>query len=516
MKKLEKIKSEEASKEFIVLLFCVMFVALAVVLHFCPLVCDDREFLSLNYKSFAEAINYALHYGNGRFLGNLGAIILAPHTIFATAYKAFTISLLGILLPSLFNAKKKTTYLLSFVLLLTIPPKMFAHVYSWNCGNVNYVTPIVLLAVSLMIIKSQIKNNLDLAIKSLLLFVIGISQQLYVEHNAVVNVCIAVSFLAYAFFKTIDKKRMMSVLWTISNLIGIYLLFFIPKLVGGNMVRDMSDYRQVKLHSFAEMMISLKENGISICSYFTSLIFIVAIMMMLCCSALRQAQVKTKFENLSVKVLKCFNVICSLLSIFYTLIGSSIDLFSKSHRFLWVICIIASLEFFVFLLSTILVSRDKVSKIVGVLCLAIACLALVPLLIVSPTGWRNVFFAVTVAIFAVLFEFEKWFKVKNFEVTKVLRSVLAVSITVILTYLGIVMVDINDYYNQMTAYIEVEMKSGKTKIQVFGIPNDYVHKKMMFEYEYYYQKPGDIKFEPVEYEVWQYCRNKEQDSQSQQ
>ena len=513
MTKLEKIKSNEVSSGFVALLFVIMFFILAFILHFCPMVCDDREFLSLNYQNFTEAINYALHYGNGRFLGNLGAIILAPHMVLAALYKALTISLLGILLPLLFNAKKKVTYLLSFVLLLTIPSKMFAHVYAWNCGNVNYITPIVLLVICLMIIKSKITSNFDLLIKCLVLIIIGISQQLYVEHNAVVNVCIAVTFFIYSFCKKIDRKRLISVIWLISNLIGIYLLFFIPKLVGGYMVRDMSDYRQINLHSFAEVVSSLKENGISICSYLASLIFIVSIMMILCYSVLRQAQVKTKFGDFLVKVLKCFNVVCSLLSVFYTLIGSSIDLFSKSHRLLWIICIIASLEFFVFLLSTILFSRDRTSKLVGVLCLAVACSALAPLLIVNPIGWRNLFFAVTVVIFAVLFEFEKRLIKKNFEVTKILRSVLAVSIAVILTYLGIVMVDINDYYKQMINYVEDEIKDGKTKIQIFQIPNDYVHKKMMFEYEYYYKEPGDIEFEPVPYDVWEYNREKEKETQ---
>lgn len=154
MTKLEKIKSDQASGGFVALLFAVMFIALSVIFSFCPLVSDDREFLSLNYKSFAEAINYALHYGNGRFLGNLGAILLAPHPMVATLYKAMTISLLGILLPRLCEAKNKVTYLLSYFLLLTVSSKMYAQVYFWNCGNVNYATPIALFILGLMIMKS--------------------------------------------------------------------------------------------------------------------------------------------------------------------------------------------------------------------------------------------------------------------------------------------------------------------------------------------------------------------------
>ncbi|MGN1194774.1 MAG: hypothetical protein ACI4SB_04765, partial [Acutalibacteraceae bacterium] len=109
MTKLEKLKSNEASGGFVALLFAVMFFALAIVLYFSPLASDDWEFLSYNYQSLGEAINYALYYGNGRFLGNLGGIVLAPHPILAAVYKSLSICLLGILLPLLFEAKNKLT-----------------------------------------------------------------------------------------------------------------------------------------------------------------------------------------------------------------------------------------------------------------------------------------------------------------------------------------------------------------------------------------------------------------------
>ncbi len=516
MTKIEKLKSEEASKEFIALLFCVMFAALAVVFHFCPLVSDDREFLSLNYQSFGEAINYALHYGNGRFLGNLGAILLAPHPMVATLYKALTISLLGILLPRLCEAKNKVTYLLSFFLLLTVSPKMFAQVYFWNCGNVNYATPIVLFILGLMIMKSQVKSALDFVSKCILIFIFGIAQQLFVEHNAIVNVCVSVGIMLYTLYKRSDKKRCIAFLWTISNLTGIFLLFFIPKLVGGKMVKNMSDYRKISYHSLGEFIHTVTENGVLISSYFASFAFLSVAMMILSYCKLKEFRGQKRFQNISVKILKISNLICSLLSVFFTVIGSSVDLFSKSQHFLWILCIIAFLEFLVFFLSIIFFSSETSSKIAGAISLVVFIVSLAPLLIVIPIGWRNTYMAFCVIIFDVLFEFEKLIHNRFKEFSNCLIGFFLVAISIILLYLGIVTADINDYSKQLSSYIESEMKSGKTEIQVFMIPSDYISKYLMLEYEYYYEKPGDIKFEPVEYEVWQYCRNKEQDSQSQQ
>ena len=203
MTKLEKLKSNEASKEFIALLFMVMFAGLAFILHYNPLLVDDYEFLSYNYQSFGEAINYALCYGNGRFLGNLGAILLAPHTIIAAVFKAFTVSFLCILLPKIFNATKKTTYLLSCLLILAVPEKMFAQVHAWNCGNVNYISPILLTILCFLILKAESKGGVVTILKCFGVFLLGFCSQLFMEHNTLVNFLIAASLFI---FLTIKRK----------------------------------------------------------------------------------------------------------------------------------------------------------------------------------------------------------------------------------------------------------------------------------------------------------------------
>lgn len=515
MTKLEKLKSNEASSSFVVLLFCVMFVGLAIVFHFIPLVSDDREFLSLNFRNIEEAINYALHYGNGRFLGNLGGIVLAPHSIFAAIYKAFTISLLGILIPLFLQAKNKLTYLLSYFLILTVPARIYAQVYSWNCGNVNYVTPIVLLILGLMLIRGEVKSTFDLILKSVLIIILGISQQLFVEHNAVVNICVAVAMVLYTFYRGIHKKRLLSLFWTISNLIGAYLLFFIPKLIGGQMIKDMSEYRKVSVHSVGEMLETVVENGVSICTYFASFAFLSVIMMAISYYKLKETRTQNKLQRVLAKPLKMFNIVFSVCAVFFAVIGSSIDLFSKSRKLLWMICIIATLEIVVFFLTMIFFSKERSSEIVGLVGAATTVLSVAPLLIVSPVGWRNIFCAFCVIAFVVIFELEKLVQEKNGEWTKALMKVLFVCIPVILLYLGIVSADINDYSNQMKEYIEDEMKNGKREIQVFMIPSDYISKNLMMEFEYYYEKPGDIQFESVEYDVWQYNREQEMKTQVQ-
>ena len=61
------------------LIAAAVFAALSVILYLSPKCADDYYFLSINFSSVKEALNVALYYGNGRLLGNLGAIYLLKH-----------------------------------------------------------------------------------------------------------------------------------------------------------------------------------------------------------------------------------------------------------------------------------------------------------------------------------------------------------------------------------------------------------------------------------------------------
>ena len=72
----------------IVALLTLTFLFFAFVMYCSPMASDDYEFLSLDFAGASELIDYVLHYGNGRVLGNLGAIYLMHHPVLAVAVKA--------------------------------------------------------------------------------------------------------------------------------------------------------------------------------------------------------------------------------------------------------------------------------------------------------------------------------------------------------------------------------------------------------------------------------------------
>lgn len=514
MTKLEKIKSEEASGGFVALLFCVMFVAMAIVFHFCPLLVDDYEFLSYNYHSLGEAINYALCYGNGRFLGNLGAILLAPHSAIAAVFKALTVSLLCILLPKIFNATKKTTYLLSCLLILAVPEKMFAQVHAWNCGNVNYILPILLTIFCFLILKSESKGNFITILKCFGIFILGFCSQLFMEHNTLVNFLIAASLFIFLTVKRKiygNKKCIITFFGMVATALGTIALLLIPKFFTGERTRDMSTYRGVGINSLYELRNNIIENSAKIMSHFAANFLLILVIGIITYYLLNVFLPKTKVAARLIIVLKTANIVCVCFDLMYCLFVKNLDISLSDQRqtllkLTFVISMICIFEVIVFFISCFLCLRKKIRIISAIFMVLLAC-SLVPLLVINPIGERTSFLGTVILGLTVLYLFDKYFQ-KSFIASALKQRVaLICSVAAVICCLFISFVYINGCAKSIDMYIASEMDKGSRVIEIFRIPNDYCHhNEFMLEYKYYYNEYGDIEFKIISPKEWIYYK----------
>ena len=136
--------SPKRDKSFPFLIFGVSFLFFLLISWCAPHSSDDYLFADPELTSFRKILDYALHYGNGRLLGNLGAIYLVKHTALRVVVKAFTISALIVLIPAVLKVKSKWHYLLSMFLVIGCSSSVFAQVFSWTSGFQNYVPPVLL------------------------------------------------------------------------------------------------------------------------------------------------------------------------------------------------------------------------------------------------------------------------------------------------------------------------------------------------------------------------------------
>ncbi len=175
------------------------------------------------FKTFKEFLYETIYYGNGRYLGNGLALL------FSKIPKVFYIIEFILVQIFCFSAEKligiKNSKLFFLTAFLLQPIQFVNQITSWICGFINYFIPIELLIFLILIIKSY-KKELSVPVKigrCFILALLGFCEQLFVQHNAVMNIVIIVTVI---FCLKKDKKSIYeSVIVLIANIIGAVLLF---------------------------------------------------------------------------------------------------------------------------------------------------------------------------------------------------------------------------------------------------------------------------------------------------
>lgn len=183
---------------------------------------DDLRFkINQQWETIPELFNQTLNYGNGRLIGNAIAIFFSHGDLIQYFYflEVFMLALFAICIEKILKIKNiKTTVIASVIIMI---PDFFKEIVSWMCCVANYFFPICLLTISVAIIidnknYSKSKN----AFLSALVFIIGFSEQLFVEHNTIVNILVALVLIV--FYKIVNPK---SICLLISNILGSIIMF---------------------------------------------------------------------------------------------------------------------------------------------------------------------------------------------------------------------------------------------------------------------------------------------------
>lgn len=212
--------------------FAAAFVIFCVIFRFAPLTSDDIEFAGLRLTSLSEIVRHSLSYGNGRFLGNAGAVIMASNTAVRTLVRAFALASITVLIPYAVGAKKKETYLISLLLTLWIAPRIFAQAYAWSSGFQNYIPPVLAMSAVCAAMRFCERSVRPLWCRVLVcagVTIVGFCGQLYAEHSTCVAIIAAAVLLVVAIIRC---RRILApaVCWFASTALGGLAMFLIPKL----------------------------------------------------------------------------------------------------------------------------------------------------------------------------------------------------------------------------------------------------------------------------------------------
>ena len=436
--------------------------------------------------NFLNILSEAIHYGNGRLLGNLGAILICNSVFLNVIAKGVVLSGIAVLLPLLLNVQTGFGYILSALLFAGISPSVFAQVYSWTSGFQNYAPPIFLLIICLLLIKYNPKNKVLSAVSYFGVAVFGFCSQLYVEHNTVINIIIAAVTVLLC-FRFSKRGRAKSVVWLVSLLGGTAVMFMIPKLFKDTTTFMEDDYRKVEIinaDSFVNNFVNNLWYGLNLTA--GSLILLLTLGV-LSCLLLRRAKKESKRPKFISFVISVDAILSAMLLMYSFFFSSSESLLECSVRdgikFLPAIGIL-----FIFIFALFLLKNSSL-KWCSLICVGLGFVSVSPFAVVSPFGSRGVFFFMFFLIVAALLAYSEASKSVDERTIKIAEKCGAAAVLACVFCISVVSFDIYTYSKIRDSYIAQKMSEKAQTIELFEIPSEYfLNSKWEFRYYNYYNE----------------------------
>lgn len=479
--------------------FVAAFILFAFVSYCSPLVSDDLEFAGTSFNSFSDITDYVLKYGNGRVLGNYGAVIMSKYKLVSVFVRGLFIALLTVLIPAVSCAKNKNVYIISFLLCTCCGMGVFAQCFSWISGFQNFVPPIVFFLSIVFVIQRFDNKPKHLRILSVFYCIlVGFAMQLYAEH------CTATALLcacAYAFycFKKKNSKRSVSLSVLFSSLFGAIVMFFVPRVFDPS-TDAVSNYRQLLFTS----PVKIARNFFVICELLSTNIFF--IVLFTACVVYILIKNRDLFEDK-----KSIAVKTILFSSFICVISHNL-IFNEEYFGRWKFFVFAfnSLFFFAYCVCILFIlwkCRQKYNFVRVFVPIVVSIICCGMLLFVSPIGDRCILFPyvlLCVALFNLMSEVkiikEKKFKDEIFTCAVVVTAI-CVTLSMSIMFCGVKFAD-----DMRTNYIIDEMNKGANEIEVFDIPYTRVFQADSNAWAlgryYYYNSRGDVHFVVLGYDEW--------------
>jgi len=490
--KISSVNTARRETQFRFVLFAGVFVFYAFVMWCTPYSSDDLEFAYLGFSTIGEYIRFALYYGNGRFLGNLCAIAMANSKLLCILLKAFVLASAVVLAPVVLGLKDRCSALLSFLLITGMAPPVLGEAVIWTSGFGNYVPPIWLSLLIILMIRhhqsatSPVKLLIWLAVPML-----GTASQLFIEHSSGVNGLLAFSFLVYYLHRKEKAKAALCGLWLLSTAVGLGLMFLIPKIFyrAGNRVET---YRYSHVQSISTIIVACVKNAVHLLNYYFGVCEIP-----LCFGA-----AATVLETRHKRTDKANRILLGLVTAAAVYAGFGMIL--SADRYLGKAAVIQHilagasvlLPFGVWLLAA--AKLDGEARTRQLFLLLFAFISMAPLLVVTPTPPRVILQSYVFVILAALECFDR----TGLRCRKQTQPLLLTACLCICVLLGSVFFSIRDMVAARDAHIAREVASGATEIEVFILPYQYTTWDHLWSFGYPYENGGQLLFDDVDFHTW--------------
>ena len=481
--------------------FFLFFAVFLLILHGLPLSLDDYGFRDVNFESASQAVQYVLQFGNGRFLGNSGIVFLMHHLALGDWIRAAVLAGIAVLLPSVLSLHRLPVRLLSMFLFLTIAPGIFGQVYSWMSGFQNYVPPLLLLLLTLLLIRDSGSRSLFAnACRCILIFLLSLCMQFYIEHSSCLNVLTAF-LLTIWLKKKKDTRFPMSLVFLIGSLIGLVLMFVAMFFVAPEVHGGVQSYFT---GGFFGIIRGLLRNMVLLLSMYSENAIALCLMAGLCTVLLAQHP-----EALPGKTRRlAYYGMLAPSAIFLLSLISSVKPFYGKLAVTESILLLIAMFVYMFSVFSVLVclarrtGRQNIFRAAVLFALAMA--AILPILAVWPTGYRCLFHSCVMLFGAELVLAEEVLeRIERPDRTQIISAAMTAVLTVAVLCQTAVFTDIRRMVSIRETYLEEQAQQGADSAVLFLIPSPYIYESWNGDSDHYATVDGrQIRLTVLPADVW--------------
>lgn len=476
--------------------FAGSFLFFAFIMWCAPYSSDDIEFSLLQYDSLSGYLDYALRYGNGRLLGNLCAILLCHSKLLCVLGKAGVLASCVVMIPRLLGQADRLGYTLSFLLFTLIEPAVFGEVYVWTSGFSNYLPPIWLSLIILCVLNAK-KCPLPMDIfRCILVLLLGVCSQLFIEHSSGVNLLLALAF-AWDAWRRKKESRFAGLCWVLGTLAGLVLMLAIPRLfyTAGNRVET---YRSLNLSSLSRLILSVAKNTIQLCGhYFGACLLTVSLGGLSCIWQTR--------HRWSPRVLRLLTGM-SLGSLAYLVLSMALSTTTYRGKSALIEhtleCVVVAAALASWCVAAWRLEKPLRCRVLG--CLGFAVVSVAPLLLVTPIPTRVIYQSYFFVLLGTMLSCSpvlsalpgKW-------LARVKKGLLPLCLGIVLI-ISSVFASVHFMVQLRDRHIRQAIAQGETAIEVFQVPYSYTSWDHLWSQGLYYQTLSDeeLSFTTIDFDSW--------------
>lgn len=460
---------------------------------------DDFEFTKVAESGVAASVDFSLGYGNGRILGNLGAVLLQGSQVCAALVKAFVLTGLTVLIPAVLGLKSGTALGISFLAIAGMEPALFAQTITWTSGFQNYVPPVFLSLLAVYLLQRYPENPGKPLVKGLFclaLLVLGAACQLFVEHSAVLHVALVLLLLTKALADKTHRSLVPAVLFFLGVLAGTGILIWIPRAFARQSSHT-AGYRSIHIESLGALVFCCARNFLRLSNQYCGLLGIP-----LCLGA--WFAVKRTEGSWSDRWNHRLGALCAV-SGGFLLLSRTLDT-NGWHGEMALVqyglsTAVVLLPLGIWILA-VFAEKDALRRNRQLTLLGIALFALAPALVVTPIGYRLQLHSYIFLVLACIHGGEGVLSepARNWG-----KRAVPVAALLLATVLGLSFFSIHAMDVARNQHIRRELDNGAEEIFIFRFPYAYVHDERdpCLGMYFYREQPQDVEFPVLPFDIWQ-------------